>query len=623
MIPLLAVTCLAYGSTASRVSKARDAQGSLRTKDFAAREIDFKSDDIGRHNVFEADADMGSVTLTEILHEPSSLEIPPSTGLADRPSLERAQAGARRPDRVLKTLALTVVAFNPIAAWSPSSLAARRATQRGRWQAHLPSLLRARVAMTAKAEIRFNASDVSQIAAAVGDAALDLVTKTSSGIVNKNVRDKRPEPVEMSLQRMKRDIRELDKIVSSKSQLTVQELIVLASTVVVASFSPLQASAKLTEVLVPAMGAIAAAIGLSAEYVGKTAVSTGKEIAAEALRASAEAEGLLAKAERSKAVVPLCVGISATASALALLAPVVLSEISQKYGLQFVTEALLICPLFGALASAVASLQTAEAESLASRAQNLGTRRFSSSKSVGRTWLSATEQIAGSNNAQREKLIAFAQGVIVAPLLAVIAPGELAFKSIVAAALAAAQTAYYLARVEYSIAIAVDNVALKSRQAAVSDTYANQGARAGAILPFTSATGSLCAATSVFGVEFLDYLPNLALKVLAAGILPLLGSLFAAAASVSKARCEIDAVAATEAANELSRIDTREDFEPLRDLRRLTVLAWRPLLQLLRPRNIKKAIKLRLEELRIWFQRLRNPRNDPPLQYSDSGPAVS
>ena len=37
----------------------------------------------------------------------------------------------------------------------------------------------------------------------------------------------------------------------------------------------------------------------------------------------------------------------------------------------------------------------------------------------------------------------------------------------------------------------------------VSDTYANQGARAGAILPFTSALSGLCAATTVAVVEAL------------------------------------------------------------------------------------------------------------------------
>ena len=61
-------------------------------------------------------------------------------------------------------------------------------------------------------------------------------------------------------------------------------------------------------------------------YVGKTAVSRGKEVAAITLQAAAESEAILAQAERAKAVVPLCVGLSATASAFALLAPEVSPE---------------------------------------------------------------------------------------------------------------------------------------------------------------------------------------------------------------------------------------------------------------------------------------------------------
>ena len=86
------------------------------------------------------------------------------------------------------------------------------------------------------------------------------------------------------------------------------------------------------------MAALSAAIGLSAEYVGKTAVSRGKEVAAVTLQAAAESEAILAQAERAKAVVPLCVGLSATASAFALLAPELVAELGTKLGLQIVTE---------------------------------------------------------------------------------------------------------------------------------------------------------------------------------------------------------------------------------------------------------------------------------------------
>ena len=107
----------------------------------------------------------------------------------------------------------------------------------------------------------------------------------------------------------------------------------------------------------------------------------------------------------------------------------------------------------------------------------------------------------------------------------------------------------------YAIALGADAVALKSRQAAVSDTYANQGARAGAILPFTSATASLCAAVTVAVVELLPIIPSVLAQSAAVAVFPLCGSFVAAAATISKARCEVDAEAATAAANELSRTD--------------------------------------------------------------------
>jgi len=118
---------------------------------------------------------------------------------------------------------------------------------------------------------------------------------------------------------------------------------------------------------------------------------------------------------------------------------------------------------------------------------------------------------------------------------------------------------------EYSIADAVSAVSMKSRSAAVADTYANQGTRAGAILPFTSALAGLSAAASagafnsndftvviiasilllfssylLAAVELLPFVHSY--PILQCGIslaFPLSAALFGAAASVSKARCEV------------------------------------------------------------------------------------
>ena len=86
----------------------------------------------------------------------------------------------------------------------------------------------------------------------------------------------------------------------------------------------------MVELLVPSAAALSAAVGISAEYVGKIAVCNGKEIAAVTIQAAAECEGILAAAERAKAIVPLCVGVSTTASAFALLAPALMDQFASR-----------------------------------------------------------------------------------------------------------------------------------------------------------------------------------------------------------------------------------------------------------------------------------------------------
>ena len=123
-----------------------------------------------------------------------------------------------------------------------------------------------------------------------------------------------------------------------------------------------------------------------------------------------------------------------------------------------------------------------------------------------------------------------------------------------------------------------------------------QGARAGAILPFTSATASLCAAVTVAVVEVLPLLPNLVAQSATAVVFPLFGSLVAAAASVSKARCEVDAEAATAAANELSSVDGDEPINPIGSTVELTRLAVRPILSNLRPRKLWRNIRRKKQD---------------------------
>lgn len=394
-----------------------------------------------------------------------------------------------------------------------------------------------------------------------GIFAYDSVSKLAVLLSNKpsfSVKDddrKTSITVSTAIQKLSRDVEFLDDVASRTPQLTRLEVAVLSAAVLASAISPTIFDTKVIEVFIPAMAALSASVGISAEYMGKVAVSNGKEVTALAIQAAAEAEALLAVAERSKALLPLCVGIATTASVFSLVAPSLFQDLKVRYGFEIMLEVYLLCPLVAVLAAAVAGLASQESRSLASKAKGIGNRRFASSKSVGRTWMSVAEQVESASKKTTEKWSSFAFGVAPAPVIAALCPGTLEFKSILCASIAAAQAAYYLSIAEFTIAAAVDSVALKARSAALADTYANQGSRAGAILPFTSALAGLCAAASTAVVELLPFVHMPILQSLIAVTFPLGASLFSAAASVSKARCEADAAAASEAVSTLGDED--------------------------------------------------------------------
>jgi hypothetical protein len=379
----------------------------------------------------------------------------------------------------------------------------------------------------------------------------------------------------------------LERLSGPAPPLSALEAAVLAGSVLSAAASPVLFGARVTEFLAPSLAALVAAVGISAEVVGKTAAANGKEVAAAAMQCVAEAEGLLANAERSKAVLPLCVGVSAVAASWALLVPVAMDAVDS---VQVATELYLLCPLVAVLSAATSALCLQETRDYCRRAIGVGNRRFAPSAAVGRTWLSQTEQIEGKGRSSLGRWRGFALSVLPAPLAGslLLPRAALSTKTIVVAALAAAQSAWLLAMAEYELSAASDAVALKARSGAVCDAYANQAGRSSAILPFTSALSGLCAAATAAVVELplLDALsaaassssaaaaaiasssasssfltplasllhgaPAVALQVLLAAAFPALSSLFAAAASVSKARCELDAEAAVLAASTLA-----------------------------------------------------------------------
>jgi hypothetical protein len=314
---------------------------------------------------------------------------------------------------------------------------------------------------------------------------------------------------------------------------------------------------------------VSAAIGIGAEYVGRVSVADGKEVAASTIQCAAEAEGLLANAERAKAITPLCVGVGALATTFSLLVPVLLANMEQS----IVNEIYLACPLVSVLAAAVASLALQETKFFSARAISVGNRRFAQSGLVGRTWKSTSEQITSKTTSGRQKWRNFCLTVLPAPILGALVPGTIvATKAIIVTALAASQSAYLLTECEYCLARATDAVAVKARSAAVCDTYANQGARSAAILPFTSALSGLCAAATAAIVE-LPFLESLSATGTLAGLtsemavvafFPAFSALFAAAASVSKARCEVQSEAAVLAASTLAlEYNSNEDEDPI------------------------------------------------------------
>lgn len=342
------------------------------------------------------------------------------------------------------------------------------------------------------------------------------------------------QPVVLALQKLREDIDLIDEQVGRKPRLGPAEGLTLAASAALAAAGPVIWSEKVVEVLIPGCALLVAAIGVSAEYVGRVATASGMEVAATSMRAAVESETLLATAERSKAVLPFAVGLSAAAAGLALVLPPLLKELSWP----FQTELLVVCPAVALGCSAVAALAHLETSAWAEAARILGRRRFSERANAGRLWQSQTASVLGREERDRKRWQALLWAVTPGPLLALGLSGTLAFKAIVASACAAAQAAYFFAKAENDVARATAAVALKGRTAAVAETYASQASRVMALLPFTS---SLIGLTAAFAAILVEVQPA------ASAALPTLGALVAAAAQVSKACCEADAAAAVSA----------------------------------------------------------------------------
>mmetsp|Transcript_9385 Transcript_9385/g.27345 ORF Transcript_9385/g.27345 Transcript_9385/m.27345 type:complete len:510 (+) Transcript_9385:75-1604(+) len=336
----------------------------------------------------------------------------------------------------------------------------------------------------------------------------------------------------------------LDDEAGQNLKLSDGELLVL-SLLTFASFgSPFLFEEKVTTILIPVAAALAASLGLTSEYVGKVAIAGGKEVAANSLQTAAEAESRLAAAERSKSVLPLCAGMSAAMTACALVAPFMIKFILPNAPPILAAEYFLLFPVVSIFTNAVATIAADDTEDLVARAKAVGERRFATRNDVGITWKSIPERVSGSSIKDRKRWIGFLWAVAPAPLIATVFPGGLGEKCIMASAVAAAQSAYQMFRGELAYAKGTDAIAIKLRIAAISEAYSNQGARAGQLLPFTSALGGLCVAAAAFLVE---------LNPTLACVFPGVAAVFAAAASVAKARCEVDFAATNSVSSEFAQ----------------------------------------------------------------------
>ncbi len=97
--------------------------------------------------------------------------------------------------------------------------------------------------------------------------------------------------------------------------------------------------------------------------------------------------------------------------------------------------------------------------------------RFLKRSAEGQTWLFEVEMTHHMWRSKTDRRWSFAGSVLPAPLIGSAVGGpSLSAKCIIVAALAAAQSAYFLAQAERVLARATEAVALKARSAAVCDT---------------------------------------------------------------------------------------------------------------------------------------------------------
>ena len=473
-----------------------------------------------------------------------------------------------------------------------------------------------------------------------------------------DVRDAR-DPIERSVLRFKRDLEVVDAEQDQVGALRESESNILIGAVLMATVACLMpvtgALAGIARGAIVVSTAVATGVGSYEEYQGASSFANAHEIAAIATRAAAEGEELLSGAERSKCLLPVCVVVGATATALSLLTPLVVEVVpgldedgeadvasyvsptvrrvlkldlpeldrnaavpatnrfaavanaaevpkeepvaSKERAAALKTLLFLICPLLSLTSASVAVLAQNDTSRRCFNAQSLGRRRFATKKDIGRTWQSVTEQVATGAAADTGQWISFIWGFLPAPLLAALVAGGAVdgdgFDSAAYASLIATATA--ATQSAYHLAVAEFNLAR-----AVESVSAKS--RTAAVAEAYSDQAKKANAQVPYANSIACFCTGIAAVLVEVAPRPYALPLpFAAAAAVrgaakyrSRARGDASAVAA--AADQLAGLNDGSDDAPLLPL----LLTWR---------NFRKTIvatkNLFVKEARLAFLKIK------------------
>mmetsp|Transcript_39730 Transcript_39730/g.63749 ORF Transcript_39730/g.63749 Transcript_39730/m.63749 type:complete len:538 (+) Transcript_39730:234-1847(+) len=258
----------------------------------------------------------------------------------------------------------------------------------------------------------------------------------------------------------------------------------------------------------------------AAEFKGKEATAEAKEIACVALAKAARAEILLSRAEKARSVIPLMVGISASAATFCLIFPQLIHN-----GVDVNPLFISACPIIATAAAALGA--AASVETLAQGLLALGERGPDRILSVRE----ATNQQLRREVAM-QRIVPISKSVLPAIIAGLLLPSAFVNKCIISSAISAVAAAYSFAEAEAVCGECLVKVANIAKASAKAEVLANDAKSQSAVLPFTSAVAGLALAGSAIVCEF-----NMAV----AGWIPLVGAIAAGLSNQAAAKSRQDA----------------------------------------------------------------------------------